>query len=266
VNIVLMHGLVESVGLLRDRSEYFLGVAARLRQTFGARVLTPSVPLLGTVADRACAAGDQILGAFEAGLFEAALPVHLMAHSMGGFDARFLVSRDVRQLRHRIASVTCIGTPHHGCPILTAMAHAFRAGRVAMALSDCLTPLNPLRASIQVIERMFGQDLGDLDRDCVDVSAVRYFEVAGVGRQSRPMISLPLMPTAMLLTLCGETRHDGLVAVRSACRGRKPLAIWEDDHAGLIGHDLNRPLPHAPSEAHLTRYETLVQAISIGPY
>src|SRR5262249_14838160 len=41
--------------------------------------------------------------------------VHLIAHSMGGLDARYMITK--LGMAPRIASLTTIGTPHHGSPI-----------------------------------------------------------------------------------------------------------------------------------------------------
>jgi triacylglycerol lipase len=261
VNIVLMHGLLATGGFLPSASEYFAGVADRLPGAFGARVLSPSVPLLGTPEDRAVAAADQIRLGLARGSLDPRRPLHLIAHSMGGFDARFLVSHDVGGLRTRVASVTCIGTPHLGCPLLTMFGCALRAGRLLMPFAICPAPFALLREPAVRIERMLQQDFAELDRGCPDVDGVRYFEVAGTGRPRVTPTSLSLLPTAAVLELLGEGRHDGVVSVRSACRERPPLALWAHDHAGLIGHDLDWPLARPPAD-HLARYEALVQQVA----
>jgi triacylglycerol lipase len=41
--------------------------------------------------------------------------VNIIAHSMGGLDARYAITH--LGLHSRVASLTTIGTPHHGTPI-----------------------------------------------------------------------------------------------------------------------------------------------------
>ena len=44
-------------------------------------------------------------------------PFHLIAHSMGGLDSRFLITHLQPEEDNRILSLTTIGSPHHGSPI-----------------------------------------------------------------------------------------------------------------------------------------------------
>ena len=44
-------------------------------------------------------------------------PFHLIAHSMGGLDSRFLITHLQPDGDNRILSLTTIGSPHHGSPI-----------------------------------------------------------------------------------------------------------------------------------------------------
>src|SRR5438270_5958112 len=87
--IVLVHGLL-GFGEVRLRgvtvSEYFPGVSRALRAA-GNRVLIPNLSPTGGVADRAAQ-----LKAFidRESPHE---PVHLLAHSMGGLDSRYLASK-----------------------------------------------------------------------------------------------------------------------------------------------------------------------------
>src|SRR5262249_52883268 len=41
--------------------------------------------------------------------------INIIAHSMGGLDARLAIAR--YGVRERVASLTTIGTPHHGTPL-----------------------------------------------------------------------------------------------------------------------------------------------------
>src|SRR5947207_9923319 len=109
MNIVLMHGVLgfDRIGKI----EYFNGVAAHLRATFSsANVLTTAVNPLGTVKERATEAAGQIGGEPGGKVLAPDKPLHLIAHSMGGLDARFLISRNLQNLQARVRTLICLGT------------------------------------------------------------------------------------------------------------------------------------------------------------
>src|SRR5438876_4768867 len=107
--VVLAHGFLgfDELALGSEKHAYFRGIAARLEQ-MGATVYTPRVPPAAAIATRAERLADLIR----------ALPdqrVNIVAHSMGGLDARYAISR--LGLSDKVASLTTIGTPHLGTPI-----------------------------------------------------------------------------------------------------------------------------------------------------
>lgn len=252
-----MHG---AVGTRTDPAlipAYFNGVAQRLRGTFGVGVIETEVSAIGSVTQRALMSASQIRQALKSGVLNPSQPLHLIAHSLGGFDARYLVWHDMEGLRRDVRTVTCVGTPHLGCPAVTRMVGLLRHPWLS-------TPLFPFRMSIdlsfaivQGLRLLEASEAARFNERCPDVSSVGYFNVAGSGRPQTVPTALLLSPTAALLALCGEPYNDGLVTVASASRGRPPLAVWEDDHAGLVGHDLDRPFGR-PHPAHFNRYERLV--------
>jgi len=99
--VVLIHGLFGFRKLLW--LEYFQGVRS-LYESMGLHVITPSLPWSGSIEQRADALAQQ--------LKPESAPLHLIAHSMGGLDAR----RWITHLggANRILSLTTLATPHHG--------------------------------------------------------------------------------------------------------------------------------------------------------
>src|SRR3954469_20978251 len=106
--IVLVHGLLGfdrlQVGGL-TLVNYFPGVVEAL-QAGGSRVFAPALSPTAGIAQRAAQLRDFILRTCPHE------PVHLIAHSMGGLDARYLVSR--LDMADRILTLTTLGTPHRG--------------------------------------------------------------------------------------------------------------------------------------------------------
>src|SRR5262249_27757624 len=71
----------------------------------GFRVLFPQVAPAGGVVERAKQLRDQILEWSNE-------PVNLIAHSMGGLDARYLITH--LNMGERVRSLTTVGAPHRG--------------------------------------------------------------------------------------------------------------------------------------------------------
>src|SRR5262245_2215715 len=107
VNLVFASGFLFPQRILRQ--DYFRGVRAAFP---GA--CFPRVPVTGAIDVRAHALAAAI-GAFR--FPDPDAPIHIIAHSMGGLDARYALNRNLAGLAARVASLSTIGTPHGGSPI-----------------------------------------------------------------------------------------------------------------------------------------------------
>lgn len=190
--------------------------------------LFPPVSPLGSVALRALELADRIAKQFPTG------EVHIIAHSMGGLDARCLLAKNLNGLADagRVVSLSTISTPHHGSPVADLLLRhpiglefPFRdflaqfASANAHALLDLTTTGAP----------------GFTEKD--PVPGIRYFAYAGAG-----LGSALLFPTHVLIET-REGENDGMVSVQSATW---PVNLAESkwdgaDHFAEVGYDLNRP-------------------------
>lgn len=257
MNIVLMHGVL-GFGRIGP-VDYFNGVAEHLKATFPrAIVLTTIVDLLGTVEQRAQQAADQIAAALASKRLEADKPIHIIAHSMGGLDARFLISHDLKNLKARVRTLICLGTPHLGSPVASLINHANPFELLPLSRVNS-TFVDELRTRTNAVHDLSETAAAKFNADCPDVSTVHYFEVAGVGRDALFQTSaLFQLPFAFVAAAAG--RNDGVVPFTSATRRRSPAAIWPADHADMIGHDLNGPTAHSrPAFDYLSAYSALVR-------
>src|SRR4051812_15186044 len=106
--VVLAHGIM---GYDRIRlagvvvKDYFPGIGEKL-QAAGNRVLRPRTSATASVKQRA---SELLADIDRAAPHE---PVHIIAHSMGGLDARYLISKLAPA--GRVLSLTTVGTPHRG--------------------------------------------------------------------------------------------------------------------------------------------------------
>ncbi len=109
--------IVFSHGFLSSAEKGFSDEIAQALASDGFTVYKTGVPKIDSVANRAAALGRQI----EFILAETgALKVHIIAHSMGGLDARYLAARvsdpfgTNSLFSSRIASISTMSTPHRG--------------------------------------------------------------------------------------------------------------------------------------------------------
>jgi len=104
--IVLVHGYLGFDNLASV--EYFRGVANHLQQLFGVRVFATKTGPKDSVRERAADLDREISARFGSD------PVHIIAHSIGGLDARYALTAMGSQAQARIASLTTVATPHAG--------------------------------------------------------------------------------------------------------------------------------------------------------
>ncbi len=93
---------------LGDHFEYFKGIKTHL-EAHGFKVFHPNQDFAGPVTLRAAQLGDRVNEAISK---TGAPKVHIIAHSMGGLDARHMIVD--HDMADKVASLTTIGTPHLG--------------------------------------------------------------------------------------------------------------------------------------------------------
>lgn len=212
--IALLHGAFgfDEVVVRRERHAYFRGVADRLRG-HGWVVHCPAVAPVAGVARRADELAVQLR----------ALPegrVHLIAHSMGGLDARYAIAH--LGLADRVASLVTIGTPHRGTP-LADLGHSV-ASRIG--LRTVLGSMSDLVADLTT-ERM-----EEFNREVPNVDGVRYASVIGRVTSDTPMHPLLVPIHAWMRRHAGDS--DGLVPTTSQAWGEVLLTV-DADHWAQVG-------------------------------
>jgi triacylglycerol lipase len=247
--IVLAHGVL-GFGVLGPL-EYFNGVARHIEKTFsGIKVVTTHVNPIGSIAKRADELAKAIMHAAGGG------KVHIVAHSMGGLDARYAIAHDRFDVTRHVGKLATIGTPHLGSPVADGLAHGSVGGG-----------LLPIEAELR-----FNQEaLHDLTTavavafDRATDAKVPILCVAGDMTGDGAHASHVFKAIADKFGLSGP--HDGVVTLHSATAGGKFELIgdpWPTDHAGEIGWNLDLPVPAAvpfSDHMHFGRYEEVVRAL-----
>lgn len=223
--IVLHHGLF-GYGHLRVgpvELNYFGGIERAIADAERPVIVTHVHPT-ASIERRAAQLKRSLLGQLhERG--HASEKVVILAHSLGGLDARYMVSR--LGMEDRVAAVVTVSTPHGGSPYA----------------EWCLRNLT--RTGVMRVFGHLGLEVGavkDLTRDAADRFAeetpdapgVRYYSVSA----ARPWTKItPLLLPSYRVIYKAEGENDGMVSVRSATYGTH-LATWEADHWHVINRRL----------------------------
>ncbi|HET9752697.1 MAG TPA: alpha/beta fold hydrolase [Myxococcales bacterium] len=204
--VVLAHGVLgfDEIAVAGRRHRYFRNIAEQLGP-LGAEFHFPRVPPAAPVSVRA--------GRLVALVRE--LPgarVNVIAHSMGGLDARFAIAR--LGLGDRVASLVTIGAPHHGTPLAN------------LPFSRLL----PIAAFADLTPRAAAR----FNREVPDDPRIAYCSVVGATdlAHTNPL----LWPSHAYLSARGGA-NDGLVPAASQ-RWGKVLREIEADHWAQVGWSL----------------------------
>ncbi len=234
VAIVFVHGLLgfSKFGFTGMKYCYFKGLCEAL----GEDVYFPSLPGSGSIEERSR----------KLAKFINHLPhnnIHIVAHSMGGLDARYVIQH--LDPKHRIKRLITIATPHHGSVISNWVLET--PNLFIAALSKIVRPavndLTPLSCE-------------NFNANTPDRDDVQYWSYSS----KRPLEQLPfwLKPWGKMLSKA-EGENDGMVSVKSAQWGEYKGALAAD-HFELVGW---RILPfgkkRAPRFEHKRFYQQRVK-------
>ncbi len=214
--IVLVHGLLGfdqlRIGPWKVK-RYFPGITEGLRAA-GYRVSAPRLSLTRGVAERAAELRRHIRETFPGER------VHVIGHSMGGLDARYMISK--LGMENQVCALTTVGTPHRGSPF---------ADWGVRRLSRILGPvLRWMGISAEAFYDLTTESCQRFNEEVVDAPGVLYRSVAG--QCSKPLVGLGwLFPWRLVHE--NEGPNDGVVSVTSATYG-KSCEVWNADHLNLV--------------------------------
>jgi triacylglycerol lipase len=170
-------------------------------------------------------------------------PVHIVAHSMGGLDSRYMIAR--LGMADRVLSLTTLGTPHRGSTFADWTIHRFE--RLAKPVLDLFDV--PHQAFYDLTTRK----CQEFNEQVPDAPNVRYFSIAGRHSARSWRCRMFLLNHWVRQT---EGDNDGIVSLRSATYGEHS-EIWDGDHLHLV----NWPDPAGPSADRKEDYSRLLQRL-----
>jgi triacylglycerol lipase len=220
---------------------YFPGIPDAMTAA-GNRVLVARLSPTAGIAVRAAQLRERVEQAFPG---EA---VHILAHSMGGLDARHLISR--LGFAPRVLSLTTLGTPHRGSPF---------ADWSLRRLGPLVEPvLSFLGVPSQAFHDLTVVRCRAFNEETPDAPDVRYFSVAG--RFEADWLTPEWRIPARLIEQ-REGPCDGIVSLVSA-RWGEDGEVWDADHLNLAnwGHPVNSPRGRCPDR--LPDYARLLERLA----
>lgn len=237
-------------GLMID---YWIGIADTLTSN-GNDVIVAKVPPFGSIEERALALNILIKEKVKAllevkknqdgsskykgyGGEKNPLPINLIAHSMGGLDCRYLISR-IKPKEYKILSLTTISTPHHGSEMADFLVQNFQKMKELVPLqSDHAHNSISLPICFYQLTTNFMNDF--FNPMVPDDPNVKYFSF---GATFKPNWFNVFHLTAHIVT--NRTRdklkmNDGLVTVKSAMWGKYLGTLYGLDHLDIINWQYN---------------------------
>jgi triacylglycerol lipase len=220
--VVLHHGILgyDTLRLGPIRVKYFTGIdraiAGRGYPVIVTRVHpTASIQIRAGQLKRMIFDRLKLLGAAED-------RVIIIAHSMGGLDARYMISK--LGMADRVAALLTISTPHRGSPYAD-----WCVKNLGQRLSG-FRLMKLLNLDVQGLNDLTTRSCRAFNEEILDMPSVKYFSVSAcLPRRRMPAFSL----LSHRIVYQAEGDNDGLVSLKSAAWGEH-LATWNASHWGAI--------------------------------
>ncbi len=231
--VMLMHGFGMMAAFRRGGMLH--PIALRLREQ-GVWAYAPNVAPYETVPVRAQMWKDRLLHVLEE---TGADRVNLIAHSMGGLDARYLISE--LAMHPVVASLTTVASPHRGTALADIVLeqperiHSWLAGLAnwmsTAAMEEASADFTGAVAELtpEYVEETFNPAVPDHP-------SVQYWSYAGRAGKGTDVPISPLLRPLNALLYARDGINDGFVALSRAQWGHY-LGALDADHVQQIGLD-----------------------------
>ena len=224
--VVLHHGLMGfgdiSVGPIKI--PYFRGIDRALRER-GHGLIISRVHPTGSIERRA----RELKANIERGLEQTdgnEDRVIVIAHSMGGLDARYMIAK--LGMHDRVAALLTITSPHRGSPYADWCLENLGRRLGGLKLIKCLG------LDMEAIADLTTESCRKFNRRIKNVPGVLYFSVSA----ARPWHRVPPWAMHSHKVIAGaEGENDGLVSVKSSTWGEH-LGVWPTDHWHAVNHKM----------------------------
>ncbi|KAF9076095.1 Alpha/Beta hydrolase protein [Rhodocollybia butyracea] len=189
----------------------------------GVEILITRVPATSSPIDRAKVLEETISKVYSG------RSVHLIGHSMGGIDCRYLTTR-LTQRKFSVLSITTIATPHRG----SSFADYFLATLGKERMNSFLSLLDLLPnggGDGKAFESLTIESMRKFNEEVPDVPGVKYFSWGSIYEPG--LVDTWKWPHSVVLEKEGP--NDGLVSVRSAKWGKYMGTLENVNHLDLVG-------------------------------
>ncbi|CAP61725.1 uncharacterized protein PODANS_4_2940 [Podospora anserina S mat+] len=244
--VVLAHGLLgfaelKLAGSYLPSIHYWRGIQEALTAQ-GAEVITASVPPSGSIEKRAAKLAQDIEAQAQG------KSVNVVAHSMGGLDARYMIS----QLRPKgvdVKSLVTIGTPHHGSAFADYLIDELGPDYLPQVYKawERVTGWEPSAFS-QLTQKYMAEHFNPATPDDPNV---QYFSYGAMVNGKPPLLSMFRISHKLIEEREGP--NDGLVSVESSQWGTYKGTLTGVNHLDLINwtnrirSNLQKLMGHPPS-------------------
>ncbi|KAL2171601.1 hypothetical protein VTG60DRAFT_2434 [Thermothelomyces hinnuleus] len=225
--IVLAHGLLgfaelELAGSYLPSIQYWRGIKEALSAN-NAEVITASVPPSGSIEQRAAKLAKDIEAQARG------KSVNIVAHSMGGLDARYMISQ-LQPASVNVKSLITVATPHHGSPFADYLIESIGPSYLPRLydLWQRTTGWEPSAFS-QLTTRYMVEEFNP---KTPDNPTVRYFSYGAMVKHKPPLLS-PFRHSHQVIEE-REGPNDGLVSVESSKWGTYKGTLLGVNHLDLI--------------------------------
>ncbi|KAF5486778.1 Lipase 2 [Colletotrichum siamense] len=224
--IVLAHGLMGfaelRLGSYVPPIHYWHGISDALRALAGnPAVITAAVPPSGSIEERAAKLGADIAAKARG------RSVNIIAHSMGGLDARYMISH-LKPADVDVKSLVTVATPHRG----SAFADFLINGQGPIKLANLYGLIERAGLGTKAFGQLTREYMeGEFNPNTPDSDKVRHFSY-GACTSTPPLLS-PFRQSHRILEEV-EGANDGLVSVASSQWGDYKGTLVDVSHLDLI--------------------------------